>query len=461
MKKKLVASLAAAMVLGIAGTSFAATNPFVDVPAKHWAYESVTKLAQAGIVDGYGDGTFRGDKVMSRYEMAQIVAKAMAHADRANAEQKAAIEKLATEFATELEGLNVRVTNVENKVDNVKWGGEFRERFDSVKQEGASRSTGNSHSYVDMWATAQINPDWVGKVEYESTKSMTNAGTTSTASSVAGTSTGDTQVSSTRVYVQGNLFGGQATIGKFNPFTAYGLVVDDSMTGVSLQYGNTLKARIGVGNYSGGVSSFLGNSASNFPINGLPATPGLNVPSGNGAPSYAFGELDLAASKVTNVKVVYHELGNLNGDTFITNTNSAYPFMFGNATQTSIRYIEAGFDTKLAADWALMGTYSKSNLEVAGQDNNGYLAQITYKAADTKKAGSYDIYTNYRRLPVAAQLDSTWDYAKGVKGWQLGFDYIPATNIKVNVFYLDGKNIIDENTATNAKIYRAQAELFF
>ena len=67
MKKQLVASLAAAMVLGVAGTSFAAANPFADVPSKHWAYDSVTSLAQAGIVDGYGDGKFQGDKMMSRY----------------------------------------------------------------------------------------------------------------------------------------------------------------------------------------------------------------------------------------------------------------------------------------------------------------------------------------------------------------------------------------------------------
>ena len=69
MKKSIILTLALVFVLGIAGTAFAA-NPFVDVPAKHWAYDAVAKLAQAGIVDGYGDGTFKGDKTMTRYEMA-------------------------------------------------------------------------------------------------------------------------------------------------------------------------------------------------------------------------------------------------------------------------------------------------------------------------------------------------------------------------------------------------------
>ena len=66
MKKSLV--LAMAMALGVSATAFAA-NPFSDVPAGHWSYASVSKLAAAGIVDGYPDGTFKGDNLMTRYEM--------------------------------------------------------------------------------------------------------------------------------------------------------------------------------------------------------------------------------------------------------------------------------------------------------------------------------------------------------------------------------------------------------
>ena len=79
MKKSLV--LAMAMALGVTASAYAA-NPFSDVPAGHWAYDSVNKLAAAGIVDGYGNGTFGGDRLMTRYEMAQIVAKAMAKGAR-------------------------------------------------------------------------------------------------------------------------------------------------------------------------------------------------------------------------------------------------------------------------------------------------------------------------------------------------------------------------------------------
>jgi hypothetical protein len=434
MKKKLVASLAAAMVLGLAGTSFAATNPFTDVPAKHWSYDAVTKLANAGIVDGYGDGTFKGDKVITRYEMAQIVAKAMAHSDKATAEQKASIDKLAVEFASELEGLNVRVTSLENKTDNVKWGGEIRERYDSIKQDGRERTTGPSQSYVDMWATTQINPDWVGKVEYESSKHLTNS--TNADGSITKAGDDGTEANTTRVYVQGALFGGKATIGKFNPFSMYGLVIDDNMTGIQYEFGNVVKARVGYGKYAGGID------------NGLPASNSFAFTT---SPTYAFGEFDYAASKTTNVKVAYHSLSKISATDAATDKLG----------QDSIHYIEAGFDTKLAKDWSLMGTYAKSNLDTLG-DNKGYLTQVTYKAADIKKAGSYDIYANYRKIPLASQMDSTWDYARGIKGPQLGFDYIPATNVKVNAFYLDGKNIASTTgTDVNAKVYRAQVEFFF
>ncbi|MFC2500888.1 MAG: S-layer homology domain-containing protein, partial [Selenomonas noxia] len=54
MKKTLVSALAAAFVIGAAGTTFAAANPFSDVPRDHWAYDAVTQLASDGVIEGYG-----------------------------------------------------------------------------------------------------------------------------------------------------------------------------------------------------------------------------------------------------------------------------------------------------------------------------------------------------------------------------------------------------------------------
>ena len=115
MKKSLV--LATAMALGVTASAYAA-NPFSDVPQGHWAYDAVSKLVAEGVVDGYPDGTYGGDRLMTRYEMAQIVAKAMA--------KGANVDKLAAEFADELDSLGVRVAQLENKTDNVKITGQVR-----------------------------------------------------------------------------------------------------------------------------------------------------------------------------------------------------------------------------------------------------------------------------------------------------------------------------------------------
>ena len=106
----------------------ASSSIFTDVPADHWAYDAVAQLVQDGVVNGYSaDGTFKGDQNLSRYEMAQIVAKAMAKSDAAdNNNNKALIEKLSAEFSDELANLGVRVANLEAKTDNVKWTGLVR-----------------------------------------------------------------------------------------------------------------------------------------------------------------------------------------------------------------------------------------------------------------------------------------------------------------------------------------------
>lgn len=158
-KRLLKTAIATAMTLAVAAPAFAAANPFSDVPAKHWAYDAVNKLAQAGIVDGYGDGTFRGDKTMTRYEMATIVAKAMTK--DLNADQKAVTDKLAQEFGTELNSLGVKVTSLQNQVDNmVKFSGDARVRYINGDYNDTGAAMSDKFDYrVRLGATAKINDD--------------------------------------------------------------------------------------------------------------------------------------------------------------------------------------------------------------------------------------------------------------------------------------------------------------
>ena len=66
---------------------------------------------------------------MTRYELAQIVARLMAKEDQLNAEQQATLDKLAGEYADELANLGVRVSNLEKKVGNISWNGDARMRY--------------------------------------------------------------------------------------------------------------------------------------------------------------------------------------------------------------------------------------------------------------------------------------------------------------------------------------------
>ena len=128
MKKILAMAAVAALA---AGASAYAANPFADVSTSDWAYQAVSDLSDQGIVEGYPDGTFKGQTNITRYEMAQIVARLMAKEDQYNAEQRATIDKLAGEYADELDSLGVRVSNLEKKVGNISWSGDARMRYQS------------------------------------------------------------------------------------------------------------------------------------------------------------------------------------------------------------------------------------------------------------------------------------------------------------------------------------------
>ena len=126
MKKILALAAVAALT---AGVSAYAANPFSDVTPDDWAFQAVSDLSAQGVVEGYPDGTFKGERNMTRYELAQIVARLMAKEDQLNAEQQATLDKLAGEYADELANLGVRVSNLEKKVGNLYWSGDARMRY--------------------------------------------------------------------------------------------------------------------------------------------------------------------------------------------------------------------------------------------------------------------------------------------------------------------------------------------
>ena len=388
MKKSLV--LAMAMALGVTASAYAA-NPFSDVPAGHWAYDSINKLAAAGVIEGYGDATFGGDKLMTRYEMAQIVAKAMA--------KGANVDKLAAEFADELDNLGVRVANLEKKADNVKVTGELRYKY--MSQDGdVNGSNHDTDLRSRIWVNGQINDDWSYTGMLENTQILSdNAGNE------------DTEFK--RAYVEGKLGGMNVTAGRYNAFFANGNIYDDQVDGVEVSYGDKVK-----------VTGFAGKATE---------VDGGNYAGGELASS--FGALNVAAGYV-NYKDLAKDAG------------------IGKGLDDAIWYVGADYtmgDVNLSAMY-LKGDASYQDVDLDkyfDYDDDGWTVGLTYKGAEASEVGSWGLFANYYDLGMGTYIAHTTDAnvfnGTGFKGYGVGANYTFAKNIVGTVAYYDTEAKLDSS----------------
>ncbi len=247
--KKHLAVLAATAVLGV--TSAFAANPFSDVTPQDWAYQAVAQLASQGIVNGYPDGTFKGQNNITRYEMAQMVAKALVRQDRVDAEQNAIINRLANEFSAELNNLGVRVATLENKVGNFKFTGDARLRYQGSHTE--------ENAYVNDEESETLKRsqiDYRARVQFEATvndntKAVVRLATGNKEFGTAGNPT----TSLDRIYVQHN-FGkyATATVGRQDFVIGSGLTYDGAFEGAQAKVGkDKLNATVAHGYIVGGA----------------------------------------------------------------------------------------------------------------------------------------------------------------------------------------------------------------
>jgi hypothetical protein len=427
MKKTLVSALTTALVVGAASTTFAAANPFSDVPADSWAYDAVATLAKDGVIDGYGDGTYRGDQQITRYEMAQMVARAMAKTD-VSAADKAMIDKLAAEFADELNNLGVRVAALEQKVDNVKWQGELRYRYISKRDQ--SKTTQKTNTNQDLFrlnVTAQVNEHWVAKTRFDYSTDLNN-------------SQNATSVTVDRAYVEGTYGKTVIDLGKFyyKSKADRGMFIDERVSGGQVTFGKDVKATVTIGRYNFNNYSVWDNSAA--------ATGTYNTANYQGIEVYNSDK-----NKFT-WGVAYHHLSG------ITNNNSITTYK-----DTSASIWDIGMGYKFNPTVALYGAYAK-NTQGQGDNKNkkAYNIELDYKGANEANKGSFGIFAAYRYLGKYATLyntyDGNWAANSGQKGWELGGQYTFAKNIKGTASYFRGKNIAADKDAST--IF-TQLEFFF
>lgn len=415
MKKSLVSALTTALVVGAASTTFAAANPFSDVPADHWAYDAVAQLAAEGVVDGYGDGTYRGEQEITRYEMAQMVAKAMA-----KGVNSAVLDKLAAEFADELNQLGVRVSALEKRVDNVKFDGELRYRYahKSSKDTDGHRSTvdqsaGNKNKnelLLRLNVSAKVNENWTVKsrLDYSATNDL------KTDSDVK-------SVNVDRLYAEGKYKFGTIQLGKFNVLTNadYGLVNDDTMSGISIEAGKNVKvkalaARYHFNNYG---------KADNGKVETGGDVWGIEV-FNNRAKKFTYG---LGYMEFKNGEVTGEEKAQL---------------LYGGL---GYKFSKNGLALETAYARNLNDEAGNKNLSSADRERMAFT--LRYKKANKAKAGSYGVWASYLNVGPNSGLFSTYRSSNnGVmqddfRGWEFGAQVTVAKNIQVQGRYLDGNTV--------------------
>ena len=380
MKKSLV--LAMAMALGVTASAYAA-NPFSDVPAGHWAYDSISKLAAAGVIEGYGDTTFGGDKLMTRYEMAQIVAKAMA--------KGANVDKLAAEFADELDNLGVRVANLEKKADNVKITGEVRYHYADHDTDIAGKDGNENKLRTRIWFTGQVNDDWKYTGMIENTQDFDN------------NVNEENKTYFQRAYLNGKLGGVAVQAGRYNWNITEGNVYDTRFDGIQASYGKDVKLTAGYGK----------------------ATPST-------------------VSRIADAEVFY---GALEGNVGALNLKATYND-FKDIDSGDVA--DSGIDDTIwtvAANYAfdknfkLGAMYLNGDMDDYDGDDDGYVVTASYKGAKASQPGSWGLVAKYYDQGGSTYMDHTMnglaDKMEGFKGYAVFANYAFAKNIVGQVEWYD------------------------
>ena len=403
MKKKIVISLAAMMAVG-AACAFAA-NPFVDVPSDSWAYKSVVELADAGIIQGVDGSYFQGERNITRYEAAEMVAKAMAHMDKASVEQRALINKLADEYADELNNLGVRVSALENRVGNVKLSGDARIRFqhqDTSSEASTGYKKDASWDYrVRVRANAKVNDRTT--VTYGISTDDINFADNGAASDNGNIFTDDAKVDYNFGGDHWNLSVGRTDTYILGGENAYGFQYGDVFDRAELKYTNDhFAATAGYGKFK------AGDTVEDAAVegNGL-----LGVKTGYGELEGFFGGGRAAGSAVG---VYYNDFNGINGF---------------KADDLWGAYASLNF-----GKWNALANYEKINNDVTN-DPEVWIGKLTYGSADSDARGSWDAWVEYINSDKGALLGgatNSWrddSVLDNVKSWGVGIDYTLAKNV--------------------------------
>lgn len=444
-KSALMAAVLAATTMST--TAFAAQNPFKDLPEGHWAYDAVTMLAEDGVLEGYGDGTFKGTTTMNRYEMAQIVAKAMEKYDSVQPQDKGAIKKLEREFATELKDMDVRLQNLEGDVQDLKkwsgfkWYGDARMRYMTNKDGSMTKpattgqrdrkSQAEKRVRLGIYAEPAKNLSVDGRIKYED-KSFVHDGTggkNDNAWADGGTNNQD-HFRLDKFSLNWNHAGSKVSVGRTELTMGQGLIYwENPVDGfyVSHQFGPKLNTMIGYGDISA-----EGWQKENMP-------------------SFFANVAYQVSPKIT---ATYSNLHTNN-----TLENWVQDAKTGTWSQCNYKLNQhaVGFNAQLAPKWNLITEGVRNNIGVTESGKTGLWSRLTYGNMQWNKGGTWKIYGEYFAFGKVAVDSSYWAHhmniaggngygRNGARGWGMAGDYMLAPNTNLELCYYKLRPY-DKNTA--------------
>ena len=415
MNRKYLSIISGILLASASSITFAASNPFSDVPAGHWAYDAITQLAADGIIEGYGDGTYLGNRNITRYEMAQMIAKAMAKnpvgTDRSRDWN---LKILAAEFEEELNNLGVRVSNLEKYADKIKWKGELRYTYTSERKERANGSTNKTNKDDLLFRfepKAEVNDHWSLNARIDAKIDMSKDTTS--------------DFSLKRAWAQGDYNKFTVKVGRLPDTVKYDkdMMFFNELSGVEFDIGKKpFTTQLRAGRISWGETKFK----TSLTRNGNEGAANFQ----SAALIYEPGKLNLAAA-------YYH----LTADWFknVNYSNDA------NTDKANIWEVAGGY--RFDKNIAIAGAYA--NNTSADRYDHSHMIELDYKGAKPSNQGSWGVYAAYRYLGANTSIDPNTNGAmNNTKGWEAGFKYIPLKNIQFHGIYFNGKQLSNNRDAS-------------
>ena len=373
------------------------------------------KLAAEGVVDGYPDGTYGGDKLMTRYEMAQIVAKAMA--------KGANVDKLAAEFADELDSLGVRVANLEKKADNVKITGEIRYHYTDSDEDVAPGYA--TKLRTRLWVNGQINEDWTYTGMIQNEQDFKN-------------DSGDEDTKFQRAYVNGKLGGVKVQGGRYNLKLADGNVYDERFDGIQASYGKDVKLTAGYGKATPSSVTSQPYEYSKVQLH--------DVVKNNDSGEVYYVDLSGKVGKL-GLNAGFYSLSDVSWSDTYTVGDKTYTYQSG---EEDFDIWMVGADYAFDKNVTLGAMYLKGEdtvfdgsrfAELNDVDDDGYVVTATYKGAKASDPGSWGLAARYYDQGANTYVNHTMngnaDKMMGFKGYSVFANYTFAKNIVGQVEWYD------------------------